>query len=115
MVLALAAGAAGADAQQNAAQAGGSAAVAQQTIGHIDVSATAEKIRVAGAVTLGGDSTLLGNGSTVTAGKAAILPIHLARGLRAGFVRHDGASSIPGKQRSRPEQPLVAGAGPWRD
>ena len=79
MMLALAAGAATADAQQNAAQAGGSAAVAQQTIGHIDVSATAEKIRVAGAVTLGGDSTLLGNGSTVTAGKVT-LPIHLTRG-----------------------------------
>ncbi len=52
---------------------------AQQTIGHIDIAASAEKIRVAGAVTLGGSSTLLGNGSTVTAGSAT-LPIHLTRG-----------------------------------
>jgi hypothetical protein len=34
---------------------------------------------VAGAVTLTGDSTLLGNGSTVTAGEV-MLPIHLTRG-----------------------------------
>lgn len=51
----------------------------QQTIGHIDIASTTEKIRVAGAVTLGGSSTLLGNGSTVTAGKVT-LPIHLTRG-----------------------------------
>jgi hypothetical protein len=51
----------------------------QQTIGHLDVSATAEKIQVSGAVTLTDDGTLLGNGSTVTAGKAT-LPIHLTRG-----------------------------------
>lgn len=51
----------------------------QQTIGTIDIASTAERIRVAGAVTLSGDSTLLGNGSTVTAGKVT-LPIHLTRG-----------------------------------
>ncbi len=51
----------------------------QQTIGHIDISSTAEKIQVAGAVTLSGSNTLLGNGSTITAGKIT-LPIHLARG-----------------------------------
>jgi hypothetical protein len=50
-----------------------------QPVGHIDIAATAEKIRVAGAVTLSGDSTLLGNGSTVTAGSKT-LPIHLTRG-----------------------------------
>lgn len=51
----------------------------QQTIGHLDPSATMEKIQVSGAVTLNGDSTLLGNGSTVTAGQKT-LPIHLTRG-----------------------------------
>lgn len=50
-----------------------------QTVGHIDIASTTEKIRVAGAVTLSGSSTLLGNGSTVTAGTAT-LPIHLTRG-----------------------------------
>jgi len=53
--------------------------VAQQTIGHLDISATTEKIQVSGAVTLTGDGTSLGNGSTVTAGKVT-LPIHLTRG-----------------------------------
>ena len=52
---------------------------AQQTIGRLDASATVEKIQVSGAVTLSGDSTLLGNGSTVTAGMKT-LPIHLTRG-----------------------------------
>lgn len=56
-----------------------SQATAQQTIGHLDPSATVEKIQVSGAVTLSGDSTLLGNGSTVTAGMKT-LPIHLTRG-----------------------------------
>ena len=53
--------------------------VAQQTIGHLDVSATTEKVQVSGAVTLTGEGTALGNGSTVTAGKVT-LPIHLTRG-----------------------------------
>jgi hypothetical protein len=52
---------------------------APQTVGTIDIAATKERIQVAGAVTLSGDSTLLGNGSTVTAGKIT-LPIHLTRG-----------------------------------
>ncbi len=52
---------------------------AQQIIGHIDASATVEKIQVAGAVTFGGGNTLLGNGSTVTAGEKT-LPIQLTRG-----------------------------------
>lgn len=50
-----------------------------QTIGRLDASATLERIQVSGAVTLSGDSTLLGNGSTVTAGSKT-LPIHLTRG-----------------------------------
>ena len=53
--------------------------VAEQTIGHLDVSATTEKVQVSGAVTLTGEGTSLGNGSTVTAGKVT-LPIHLTRG-----------------------------------
>lgn len=53
--------------------------VGPQIIGHIDASATAERIQVAGAVTFGGGSTLLGNGSTVTAGDKT-LPIQLTRG-----------------------------------
>jgi hypothetical protein len=53
--------------------------VAQQTIGHLDLSATTEKIQVSGAVTLTGEGTSLGNGSTVTAG-SVMLPIHLTRG-----------------------------------
>jgi hypothetical protein len=53
--------------------------VAQQTIGHLDVSATTEKVQVSGAVTLTADGTALGNGSTVTAGKVT-LPVHLTRG-----------------------------------
>ncbi|MHB1937332.1 MAG: hypothetical protein ACYCOR_12195 [Acidobacteriaceae bacterium] len=68
-----------AGAQTTPSQPSVSPAIAQQTIGHLDISATAEKIQVAGAVTLTGDSTLLGNGSTVTAGKVT-LPIHLTRG-----------------------------------
>lgn len=52
---------------------------AQQTIGTIDIASTVEKIHVAGAVTLSGANTLLGNGSTVTAGTTT-LPIHLTRG-----------------------------------
>ena len=66
-------------AQQTPLQPNTSPAIAAQTIGHLDISATAEKIQVAGAVTLTGEGTLLGNGSTVTAGKAT-LPIHLTRG-----------------------------------
>lgn len=50
-----------------------------QGIGSIDIAATKEKIGVSGAVTLTGSSTVLGNGSTVTAGKVT-LPIHLTRG-----------------------------------
>lgn len=50
-----------------------------QPVGHIDIASTTEKIRVSGAVTLSRSSTLLGNGSAVTAGKVT-LPIHLTRG-----------------------------------
>lgn len=78
-LLAVAALAASAGAQQTASQPSASSATAQQTIGRLDISATAEKIKVAGAVTLTGDGTLLGNGSTVTAGQRT-LPIHLTRG-----------------------------------
>ncbi len=79
MMLAVAACAGTAGAQQAPSQASPSPAIAQQTIGHLDASATAEKIQVSGAVTLTGEGTSLGNGSTVTAG-AGTLPIHLTRG-----------------------------------
>lgn len=51
----------------------------QQTIGQIDTSSTANTFRVAGAVSFSGSSTLLANGSTVTAGPET-LPIRLTRG-----------------------------------
>lgn len=79
LMLVVAAFAGRARAQTTPSQPNTSPAIASQTIGHLDPSATAEKIQVAGAVTLTGDSTLLGNGSTVTAGKVT-LPIHLTRG-----------------------------------
>ncbi len=62
-----------------AAQVSSPSVAGPQPVGHIDIASTAEKIRVAGAVTLSGSSTLLGNGSAVTAGKIT-LPIHLTRG-----------------------------------
>jgi hypothetical protein len=65
--------------QAGTAQPGTAPAIAQQTIGRLDTSATTEKIQVSGAVTLTGNGTSLGNGSTVTAGTAT-LPIHLTRG-----------------------------------
>ncbi|MGO8720969.1 MAG: hypothetical protein ACLQMO_17405 [Acidobacteriaceae bacterium] len=77
LAVAMLAGSAGA--QQTPSQPSASPTIAQQTIGRLDISATAEKIQVAGAVTLTGDGTLLGNGSTVTAGTST-LPIHLTRG-----------------------------------
>jgi hypothetical protein len=70
-----------AGAQTAASSASAPTPVAQQTIGHLDVSATTEKVQVSGAVTLTGDGTALGNGSTVTAGEVT-LPIHLTRGGR---------------------------------
>ncbi len=68
-----------AGAQATSSTRSASSAIAQQTIGHLDISATAEKIQVSGAVTLTGEGTSLGNGSTVTAGNVT-LPIHLTRG-----------------------------------
>jgi hypothetical protein len=56
-----------------------SPAHAQQPIGSIRMASPAEPIRVSGAVTLQGSTTLLGNGSTVTAGHRT-LAIHLMRG-----------------------------------
>ncbi len=81
LMLAVATLAGSAGAQTTPSQANTSRAIAQQTIGHLDPSATAEKIQVSGAVTLTGEGTSLGNGSTVTAGNVT-LPIHLTRGGR---------------------------------
>lgn len=56
-----------------------SSAPAQQPIGSIDAATPAESIQVSGAVTIKGAKTLLGNGSTVTAGQKT-LAVHLTRG-----------------------------------
>ncbi|MGC2251797.1 MAG: hypothetical protein WA626_14060, partial [Acidobacteriaceae bacterium] len=79
LVFAVAAWGTSAGAQQTPSQTSPSPAIAQQTIGHLDVSATTEQVQVSGAVTLTADGTALGNGSTVTAGKVT-LPVHLTRG-----------------------------------
>ena len=79
LMLAVALSAESAGAQTTASPTSAPTPVAQQTIGHLDPSATAEKIQVSGAVTLTGTGTSLGNGSTVTAGNVT-LPIHLTRG-----------------------------------
>jgi hypothetical protein len=78
-MLAVATSAGSAGAQTTSSPSNPATPVKQQMIGHLDISATAEKIEVSGAVTLTGDGTSLGNGSTVTAGKVT-LPIHLTRG-----------------------------------
>jgi hypothetical protein len=79
LMLAVATSADSAGAQTTSSPSNPATPVKQQMIGHLDISATAEKIEVSGAVTLTGDGTSLGNGSTVTAGKVT-LPIHLTRG-----------------------------------
>jgi hypothetical protein len=79
LMLAVATSAGSAGAQTTSSPSNPATPVKQQMIGHLDISATAEKIEVSGAVTLTGDGTSLGNGSTVTAGKVT-LPIYLTRG-----------------------------------
>ena len=93
-------------AQGGTQQTGSQPSEPQQTIGHIDPSATAEKIQVAGAVTLGGDSTLLGNGSTVTAGKV-ILPIHLTRGGQLDLCATTQLHLSQENNPSDPNSPLM--------
>lgn len=78
----------------------------RQTIGHIDIADTAEKIRVAGAVTLTGDSTLLGDGSTVTAGKVT-LPIHLTRGGELDLCATTELHLSQENSASNPNSPLM--------
>lgn len=100
-----------ANAQQTAAQTttpppAAQQAAPQQTIGHIDIAATAEKIRVAGAVTLSGDSTLLGNGSTVTAGSKT-LPIHLTRGGQLDLCATTEVHLSQENSASDPDSPLM--------
>ncbi len=78
----------------------------QQTIGHIDISSTAEKIQVAGAVTLSGENTLLGNGSTVTAGKVT-LPVHLTRGGELDLCATTELHLSQQNSASDPNSPLM--------
>ena len=92
--------------QQSGQQGGTQPSEPQQTIGHIDPSATAEKIQVAGAVTLGADSTLLGNGSTVTAGKV-MLPIHLTRGGQLDLCATTQLHLSQENNPSDPNSPLM--------
>lgn len=81
-------------------------AQAQQTIGRIDIAATAERIRVAGAVTLSGDSTLLGNGATITAGKKT-LPIHLTRGGELDLCTTTELHLSQQNDPANPDSPLM--------
>jgi hypothetical protein len=81
-------------------------ATGQQTIGRIDPSATVEKIQVSGAVTLSGDSTLLGNGSTVTAGLKT-LPIHLTRGGELDLCSTTGVHLSQQNAASDPNSALM--------
>ncbi len=78
----------------------------QQTIGRINIADTAEKIQVAGAVTLAGDSTLLGDGSTVTAGKVT-LPIHLTRGGDLDLCATTELHLSQENSASNPDSPLM--------
>lgn len=78
----------------------------QQAIGRIDIAATAEQIRVAGAVTLSGDSTLLGNGSTITAGSKT-LPIHLTRGGQLDLCATTQLHLSQQNSTSDPNSPLM--------
>ena len=86
---------------QSAAAPAPVAVPASQPIGRIDIAATKERIEVAGAVTLSGASTLLGNGSTVTAGKVT-LPIHLTRG---GMLDVCATTEVHLSQRADPANP----------
>jgi hypothetical protein len=80
--------------------------ISQQPIGHLDPSATVEKIQVSGAVTLNGNSTLLGNGSTVTAGQNT-LPIHLTRGGQLDLCSTTSVHLSQQNTASDPNSPLM--------
>lgn len=75
-------------------------------IGSIAIDSTAESIRVSGAVTLSGQSTMLGNGSTVTAGDAT-LPIHLTRGGNLDLCAHTELHLSQEDRASDPNSPLM--------
>lgn len=94
--------------QKPAAQVGQSVQpqTSQQSIGHIDPSATVEKIQVSGAVTLSGGSTLLGNGSTVTAGQHT-LPIHLTRGGELDLCTATSVHLSQKNSAADPNSPLM--------
>ncbi|HET9087218.1 MAG TPA: hypothetical protein VFN53_06835, partial [Acidobacteriaceae bacterium] len=77
-----------------------------QSIGHLDASAAVEKIQVSGAVTLNGNSTLLGNGSTVTAGQST-LPIHLTRGGQLDLCSTTSVHLSQQNTASDPNSPLM--------
>jgi hypothetical protein len=93
-------------AQQPSPQTASPQAQPQQTVGHIDISATAEKIQVSGAVTLSGSNTLLGNGSTVTAGNVT-LPIRLTRGGELDLCATTELHLSQENSASDPNSPLM--------
>ena len=92
--------------QQNSPTDSAPSAHPQQTIGHINIADTTEKIQVAGAITLSGESTLLGDGSTVTAGKVT-LPIHLTRGGELDICATTELYLSQENSASNPDSPLM--------
>ena len=92
--------------QQNSPTDSASTAHPQQTIGHINIADTTEKIQVAGAITLSGESTLLGDGSTVTAGRVT-LPIHLTRGGELDICATTELHLSQENSASNPDSPLM--------
>jgi hypothetical protein len=81
-------------------------AAAQQTIGRIDGPSTAQDVQVSGAITLQGNTLLLGNGSTVTAGQHT-LAIHLVRGGDLDLCATTSVHLSQQKSPSDPNSPLM--------
>lgn len=81
-------------------------ASAHQTVGRIASNSAQQSVRVSGAVTLSGDNSLLGNGSTVTAGSST-LPIHLTRGGELDLCAHTEIHLSQENSASDPNSPLM--------
>jgi hypothetical protein len=81
-------------------------ASAQQTIGRIDNKATAQEVKVSGAITLQGSTMLLGNGSTVTAGQHT-LTIQLTRGGNLDLCATTSVHLSQQKSAVDPNSPLM--------
>ncbi|MGC9291584.1 MAG: hypothetical protein ACP5EP_02535 [Acidobacteriaceae bacterium] len=81
-------------------------ATAQQTIGRVEGPSTTQDVQVAGAITLQGNTLLLGNGSTVTAGQHT-LAIHLVRGGDLDLCATTSVHLSQQKSPSDPNSPLM--------